>query len=71
MPTKGDNVESYIVRIYRRDKKNRDGIIGIVEIVSRKKKAAFKNFDELKMLLNPAKKSGYKIYPALKTKTKI
>lgn len=58
MPTKGDNVESYIVRIYRRDKKNRDGIIGIVEIVSRKKKEAFKNFDELKMLLNPAKSPG-------------
>ena len=49
-------MESYIVRIYRRDDNNANSIVGMVEMVGKKKNRAFKNFDELKKVLSRGNK---------------
>jgi hypothetical protein len=38
---------SYIVRIYRLDKKRHGGVVGVVETVGKELKTAFTNLDEL------------------------
>ena len=35
------NMDSYLIRIYRRDKKNPEAIIGIIEEIGAEKKAVF------------------------------
>jgi predicted transcriptional regulator YdeE len=40
-------MDVFIVRIYRNDKKNPHTLIGIVEEVTKKRKKAFKDYDEL------------------------
>jgi hypothetical protein len=44
-------LESYIVRIYRRDHDRPLEIAGVVESVEPEKKQAFKNMDELSRIL--------------------
>ncbi len=43
--------ESYIVRIYRRDKKDPAGIVGLVEVVDTGQTKKFMNLDELGIAL--------------------
>lgn len=51
-------VESYVVRIYRRDKENPENIAGMIEIVGIDEKKAFRNAEELCSILNAVKKMG-------------
>ena len=52
-------MEVFIVRIYRndrkKDKKNPHSLVGIVEEVATKRKKAFRDFDELREILNSTK----------------
>jgi hypothetical protein len=45
-------MESYIVRIYRRNIDDPREIIGFVEIVGSDMKKSFNTFDELRMIIN-------------------
>ena len=45
---------SYIVRVYRHEKDNPAGLVGIVEKVGEKQKAAFTNIEDLWSILNNA-----------------
>jgi len=54
-------LESYIVRIYRRDHNKPVEIAGIAESIEAEKKQAFKNMDELsRILCGPEKKTSRK-----------
>ena len=44
-------MESYIVRIYRRDRKKPHLVAGVVEEVGNTEKRGFENIDELKSIL--------------------
>ncbi len=44
-------MENYIVRIYRRDEKDPQKIVGVMEEVGVKGKKPFKSFDELSSML--------------------
>jgi len=46
-------LESYIIRIYRRENSNPSVVAGIVEIVEVQKKRTFSSFDELWRIMNP------------------
>ena len=48
--------QTYIVRIYRRN--GAPGLAGVVEIVQRRKSQVFRNFDELRSILDQAVLSG-------------
>ena len=55
-------MDSYLIRIYRRDKKNPEAIIGIIEEIGAEKQESFGNLSELTAIIsNPcfAKASGY------------
>jgi hypothetical protein len=52
-------MESYIVRIYRRGEDDAEAIAGTVEIVGKGGKA-FKDFDDLREILNSQPKEGEK-----------
>ncbi len=43
------SVESYAVRIYRRERDQ--GLIGVVELPAREKKMSFRSFEELQAIL--------------------
>ena len=45
-------MESYVVRIYRRDAGSTQNIVGLVELVEVGKEKAFTNFDELRAILD-------------------
>jgi hypothetical protein len=45
-------MESYVVRIYRRDTGSPQNIVGLVELVDVDKKKSFTNFDELRAILD-------------------
>jgi hypothetical protein len=57
-------MESYIVRIYREEKKRHQNIVGIVEEVGVDEKKAFTNLDELWNILNPLKNSWKRVKKA-------
>jgi hypothetical protein len=44
-------MDSYLIRIYRREKDNPEGIVGIVEEISSKKKQPFKSLSELSVII--------------------
>ncbi len=44
-------MDNYIVRVYRRDSKNPDQIVGLVELVEAEEKKSFANYDELREIL--------------------
>ena len=48
--------QTYIIRIYRRN--GAPGLAGVVEIVQRRKSRVFRNFDELRSILDQASRSG-------------
>ncbi len=54
-------VESYILRIYRRDEEDLKKLVGLVEIVGLEEKKAFKNIEELWRILTPLKGEKSKI----------
>ena len=45
-------MESYIVRIYRRDAGSPQNIVGLVELVEINTEKAFTNFEELRAILD-------------------
>jgi hypothetical protein len=47
-------LDSYIIRIYRRDKSNPRLIVGTVEEIDSGEKKGFTTFDELREILVPA-----------------
>lgn len=50
-----ETIDTYIVRIYRRDESNPHNISGIVEIAGEEEKRTFRNRDELLESLDPSK----------------
>jgi 5'-deoxynucleotidase YfbR-like HD superfamily hydrolase len=44
-------LDSYVVRIYRRNLEDPRQVVGLVEIVSSEEKKAFRTFDELREIL--------------------
>ena len=53
----GDIMESYLVRIYRREENNPRLLVGVVEEPGVKAKKAFSNLYELWDILNPIKRA--------------
>lgn len=53
---KGGSVESYILRIYRRQENNPMSFIGILEETGTEERKSFTNLDELWDILNSLKK---------------
>ena len=54
-------MDNYIVRIYRRDRKEPREIVGVVELVEKKAKKTFKNVNELiRILCDPMGKPSLK-----------
>ena len=51
-------MESYLVRIYRREKDNPRLLVGVVEEPGANEKKAFQNLYELWDILNPVRKLG-------------
>ncbi len=43
--------DNYIVRVYRRDAKDQNRFVGLVEIVETQEKKPFNTFDELREIL--------------------
>ncbi len=54
-------MESYIVRVYRRDEEDFKKLVGLVEIVGLEETKAFKSFEELWEILASLKKTKSKI----------
>lgn len=46
------STESYIVRVYRREEDNPQGLVGLVELVETQEKKSFRNLDELLEIFN-------------------
>ena len=49
MAIRETSVESYVVRIYRRERGQ--GLVGVVELPVREKQVPFRNFEELQAIL--------------------
>ena len=52
-------VNSYILRVYRLDRKNPKNLVGVVEEVGHKQKKAFTNLEELWEILSQQKGTTY------------
>ena len=50
------NMDSYLIRIYRRDKNNPEAIIGIIEEIGTDKKDSFGNLSELSTIISKRKR---------------
>ena len=54
-------MDSYLIRIYRREEDNPESIVGIIEEIGTKEKHSFKNLSELgKIICRATKKSAGK-----------
>jgi len=51
-------MESYLIRIYRREKDNHENIVGTIEEIGTKEKHSFKNLSELGKIICPATKKS-------------
>jgi hypothetical protein len=51
-------MESYVVRVYRRDEKNSENLAGLVELIDRKEEKPFVSFAELWMILSSPGKNA-------------
>jgi len=49
-------MDSYLIRIYRRDKENSESIVGIIEEIGTEKKQSFKNLSELSKIITQSKR---------------
>ena len=49
-------MDSYLVRIYRREKDNPEAIVGTIEEIGAKKIQSFKNLSELSRIITTPKK---------------
>lgn len=54
-------MDSYVVRIYRRDNKDRKQLVGLVEIISTQEQKPFRTVDELFGILQPAHAKAQKV----------
>lgn len=52
-------MDSYVVRIYRRDRDNPHNLVGLVEIVADQEERPFGNFEELQNILCNAGKISH------------
>jgi len=52
-------MESYVVRIYRRDASSPQNLVGLVELIEVDEEKAFTSFDELRAILDC--KQGYAV----------
>ena len=48
-------MDSYLIRIYRREKDNPEGIVGIIEEIGTEKKHSFKSLSELTGIITKPK----------------
>jgi hypothetical protein len=44
-------MESYVIRVYRRDAKDPEKLAGLVELIDREEQKRFGSFDELRKIL--------------------
>ena len=51
-------MDSYLIRIYRREKNNSESIVGIIEEIGSKEKHSFKNMSELGKIICLADKKS-------------
>ena len=51
-------MDSYLIRIYRREKGKPENIVGIIEEIGTKEKHSFKNLSELGKVICPADKKS-------------
>jgi len=51
-------MDSYLIRIYRREKDKPENIVGIIEEIGAKEKHSFKNLSELGKIICPANKKS-------------
>jgi hypothetical protein len=59
----GFSMESYLIRIYRREKDNPEGIVGIIEEIGTERKYSFKNLSDLsKVITMPKRRRGRYIH---------
>ncbi len=49
-------MDSYVIRIYRRNIEDPRQVVGLVEIISSQEQRSFRTFDELREILNPMMK---------------
>jgi hypothetical protein len=49
-------MDSYLIRIYRRDKENPEAIVGIIEEIGAEKKQSFKNLSEMTTIITKPKR---------------
>ena len=49
-------MDSYLIRIYRRDKENPEAIVGIIEEIGAEKKQSFGNLSELATIITKPKR---------------
>ena len=49
-------MDSYLIRIYRRDKENPEAIVGIIEEIGTGEKQSFKNLSELNSIITKPKR---------------
>jgi len=65
-------MDSYLIRIYRREKDNPEGIVGIIEEIGNQKKHTFKDLSELsKIITVPKRRRGRYIKEKILKKTKF
>lgn len=60
MPFREEIMESYIVRIIRRENDNPERIVGTLEEVETEKRVGFNSFDKLKDILSQRSNRGTK-----------
>lgn len=49
-------MDSYLIRIYRREKDNSEGIVGIIEEIGAEKKQSFGNLSEMTTIITKPKR---------------
>lgn len=53
-------MDSYVIRIYRRNSEDPRQVVGLVEIITSQEQRSFRTFDELREILQPANTKGAK-----------
>ncbi len=64
-------MDSYLIRIYRRDKENPEDIVGIIEEIGTEEQHSFKNLSELNSIITKQKRRKRKRVTGKGMETKV
>ena len=64
-------MDSYLIRIYRRDKENPEDIVGIIEEIGTEEQHSFKNLSELNSIITKQKRRKRKRVTGTGMETKV